>query len=210
MACSKRLSALEKAGYISSTSAEDFFKGNRQFTPFLLGINLHPLTKIYQLSSTYRRLVPETNRLLKYHLCLHQLILNDVRTKLAEDLSSYKMILNDPQLKTWSMIDPGRRKEFTPDLSYEMETSILAVEVERTLKSDCRYSERFGYFQSSNYSHVLYVYVNEAHLPTLLSHSGTARQFAFSHYLNPTLVFSNTWGHMHLNEWIKKVNSVFL
>lgn len=208
MSCSKRLRALEATGYITSISASAFFRGNNQFTPFLLGLNLHPLTRIYQLSSTYRRQVPETNRLLKKHLCLHQLILNDVRVKLTSELRSFSLVLNDPQLKTWSIVDPGRRKEFTPDLSYEMDRFSLAIEVERTLKSDCRYTQRFGFYLGSSYTHVLYVYVNDAHLPTLLAHAGASRLFAFSHYLHPTEVFCRAWGYLKLNDWIDKVKSV--
>lgn len=206
--CSKRLRALEATDYIQSRTAIQFFRGNKVFTPLLLGLNIHPLTKIYSLSKTYRRQVPETNRLLKYHMCLHQLLLNDARSKLTSLMLGEDLVLNDPDLKLWSIVDSGRRKEFTPDLTFELKEGALAIELERTLKSENRYAERLGFFQHSSYSHVLYLYCNENHLPTLLRYAGSTRKIAFAHYLDPQRVFSNTWGHMPLVAWINKVTSV--
>lgn len=206
--CSRRLGALEDAGYISSKTASEIFRGKKDFTPYILGLNLHPLTRIYSLSQIYRKQVADTNRLLKTHLCLHQLLLNDVRESLKSELRDYKLTLNDPDLKNWSLIDAGRRKEFTPDLSFEAANFTLAIELERTMKSLNRYMERFGFYQTSSYSHVLYVYVNEGHLSSLLKYAGSSRMFAFSHYLKPSEVFSNTWGYMPLNDWVAKLNSL--
>jgi hypothetical protein len=208
VSCSKRLVALQAAGYISSQNATDVFKGKKDFTPMVLGLNIHPLTKIYSLSQTFRRQVPETNRLLKQHLVMHQLLLNHVRFKLKDQVEDYNLLLNDPQLKTWSLIDLGRRKEFTPDLSFEFDGHSLAIELERTLKSLNRYMERFAYFQTSSYTHVHYIYVNEGHLPTLIKYAGSSRIFGFSHYLNPTEVFSNAWGYMRLNDWVAKLKTI--
>lgn len=156
----------------------------------------------------FRRQIPETNRLLKQHLVMHQLLLNHVRFRLQNHVEDYKLLLNDPQMKTWSLIDLGRRKEFTPDLSFEFDRHSMAIELERTLKSLNRYMERFAYFQTSSYTHVHYIYVNEAHLPTLIKYSGSSRIFGFSHYLNPTEVFSNTWGYMPLNDWVAKLKTI--
>ncbi len=208
VSCSKRLIALQASGYLSSQTALEVFKGKKEFVPMILGLNVHPLTKIYSLSKVFRRQVPETNRLLKQHLVLHQLLLNDVRFKLKYHIEDYKVLLNDPQLKTWSLIDIGRRKEFTPDLSFEFEKHSMAIELERTLKSLNRYMERFAYFQTSSYTHVHYIYVNEGHLSTLLKYAGSSRIFGFSHYLNPTEVFSNAWGYMPLNDWIEKLKTI--
>ena len=207
--CGLRLRALARGKYLESTTANLFFKeAGKRFSSILLGLNIHPLTKIYTLSSVFRRQVSETNRLLKYDLCLHQLMLNDVRINLDHHITGYRLVLNDPQLKTWSIIDPGRRHEFTPDLSYESKNYSIAIELERTVKSLRRYMDRFGYYQSSVYTHVLYVYTAESHLATLLKYAGNSRRFAFAHYLKPNEVFSNVWGHMEINDWIKKLSSV--
>lgn len=207
--CSLRLRSLEVNNYVRATTSSEFFKGTGiKYSPLLMGLNIHPLTKIYTLSSVFRRQVSETNRLLKYDLCLHQLMLNDVRINLDHHITGYRLVLNDPQLKTWSIIDPGRRHEFTPDLSYESKNYSIAIELERTVKSLRRYMDRFGYYQSSVYTHVLYVYTAESHLATLLKYAGNSRRFAFAHYLKPNEVFSNVWGHMEINDWIKKLSSV--
>lgn len=208
VSCSKRLVALQASGYINSQNATDIFKGKKEFTPMILGLNVHPLTKIYSLSQLFRKQVPETNRLLKQHLVMHQLLLNHVRFQLKGHVEDYNLLLNDPQMKTWSLIDVGRRKEFTPDLSFEFDNHSMAIELERTLKSLNRYMERFAYFQTSCYTHVHYIYVNEGHLPTLLKYAGSSRMFGFSHYLNPTEVFSNTWGYMRLNDWVTKLKTI--
>ena len=205
----RRLIELENAHYIESKTAKDFFARDNKFTKIITGPEITSRTKIYYLSKAFRRQVSETNRILKYDLCLHQILLNDVRIKLQNIIQNYELILNDPQLKQMTSVDAGRRKEFTPDLSFEGNEFKLAIEYERLIKSSNRYSQRFGFFQNSSYSHVLYVYSNEEILKTLLDLVGTNRKFAFAHYLNPELIFSNTWGYMEINSWIKKVQSVY-
>ena len=212
--CSHRLCSLQKFSYIKMINASDYFKGaNNRFTPILLGLGLNTKTKIICLTSQFRKQIPDTNRLLKHNLCLHQLLLNDARIKLNSYLENYSLVLNDPQLKTWSLIDAGRRKEFTPDLSYESsvfsdQKFSLAIELERTLKNQNRYLEKFNFYDTSSYTHVLYLYVYESHLTTLLNYSGRIRKYAFAHYLKPQEVFSNTWGYLNINDWVKKVQSI--
>lgn len=209
-ACSRRLNSLLKNGYLKSTTIRDFFlKNNKKgFFPHLLALGVKGTTKLYYLDSGYRKIIPETNRLLKPDLCLHQLILNDVRFFIEDTLVNTRFLLSDPQVKILSGLQFGRRVEFTPDISVESAKYIIAVELERTAKSLNRYRARFWYYKDSVYTHVLYFYINEAHLKMLLKQAGTSRKFGFAHYLRPNQVLSKAWGYLELQEWIAKVESI--
>lgn len=208
--CSKRLRLLEEHKYITSYKIGDYFTSQRSkgFFPHMLGLGIRSQTQIYQLSRSYRKLVSETNRLLKPDLVLHQLILNDVRFFLEDSISDCRFMLNDPQIKTLSNFSSGRRKEFTPDISIENSDYIIAVELERTVKSLNRYSSRFWFYKDSIYSHVLYYYVNETHLKMIMKQAGQSRKIGFAHYLRPNQVLTVAWGYLTLSEWIAKVQSI--
>ena len=208
--CSKRLNMLQENKYLSSKTIKQYFVENNQkgFFPHLIALGFKGNTKIYFLNSIYRKLVPETNRLLKPDLCLHQLILNDMRFFLEENISDARFLLSDPQVKILSEFQSGRRKEFTPDISVEHKNYIMAVELERTIKSKNRYASRFGFYRDSSYTHVLYFYVNEGHLNMILKQSGNSRKVGFAHYLRPNQVLTKAWGYLEFNEWVAKVESI--
>lgn len=208
--CSKRLNLLERNQYLQSKTLKEHFhnENSKGFFPHLLGLGIKGSSKIYFLSSRYRKIIPETNRLLKTDLCIHQLILNKIRFFLEDTVPEARFFLSDPQVKILSDFQSGRRKEFTPDISVEHKEYIMAVELERTAKSKNRYTSRFWYYKDSTYTHVLYYYVNEAHLNMLLKQAGTARKFGFAHYLRPHQVLSRPWGYLELTEWIAKVQSI--
>ena len=208
--CSRRLLLLKQLGYLRVQSLRDIFfvkkAGSRQvessnsvpletindreggelissfFFPYLLGLGIKSNVLIYSLSANYRSQINETNRLLKKDLCIHQLLLNDIFFYLSKTLQS-EFILSDPKIKILSKIDFSRPLDFTPDLAIESKNICIAVELERTIKSMNRYLERFHYYQNSNYSHVIYYYVKESHLKTLLDYVGTV---SYTHLTLPT------------------------
>ena len=208
--CSKRLILLVQHNYITSKALKDYLGGTgmKGFFPYLLGLGINGNSKLYFLAPLYRKTVPETNRLLKPDLCLHQLMLNSVRFFLEDQMAEARFFLSDPQVQILSDFQLGRRKEFTPDISVEHKDYIMAVELERTVKSKNRYASRFWYYKDSTYTHVLYFYVNEAHLNTILKQAGPSRKFGFAHYLRPNQVLSKAWGYLDVNEWIDKVQSI--
>lgn len=212
-ACAHRLSTLSQNNYVTRSTIKDLFptgsaaSSGRRFFPYLLGAGLHPSAAIYRLSDVYLKQIGLTKRLLKPNLCIHQLLLNEVRSVLEKELQC-TFLLNDPKLTILSDIHFDRLKEFTPDLSFESQDQKIAVELERTQKSLNRYQMRFHYYKQSAYTHVLYYYVNESHLKMLLSSAGTARKFAFAHYLKPTELLSNTWGYLTLQEFITRVSQI--
>lgn len=207
--CSQRMILLEKSSYVVSRRIKDYLsqEESKGFFPHLLGLGINGNAKIYFLSTPYRKLISETNRLLKPDLCLHQLLLNKIKFYLEDNISDARFLLSDPQVKILSEFQSGRRKEFTPDISVEHTNYIMAVELERTIKSKNRYLARFWYYKDSTYTHVLYYYVNKAHLSMLLKQAGTARKFGFAHYLRPNQILSKAWGYLELREWMDKVQS---
>lgn len=213
---SNRLVLLEKNQYLKSHNLKSYLtESNSKFFPYIQGLGINPKTKIYTLHNVFKRQFSETNRLIKKDLLLHQLLLNDiyffisdqVLSELNPDLKS-TLVLNDPEHKLLATVDITKRKEFTPDLTILSGEMCLSVELERTAKNQNRYQERFWFYEDSSFTHVIYFYVNESHLPNLLKYSGLARKFCFAHYLKPELVFSNIFGHMQLNSWINKINTV--
>ncbi|MFZ3229925.1 MAG: hypothetical protein WA160_06960 [Pseudobdellovibrio sp.] len=209
--CSARLIELEKNLYITSIKAVDYLNDknpNSIYFPYLLSLGITPKTKIYYLHQCYRRQFSETNRLLKKDLCLHQLLLNDVRFYIEDTFKDERIILNDPESKILADIDMTKRKEFTPDLTILSKKFSLAIELERTIKGQNRYMNRFWYYEDSSYTHILYFYVNESHLKSLLQYAGTSYQFGFAHYKQPQKIISNVFGFMHLKDWINKVSDI--
>lgn len=209
--CSKRICKLKSAGYIEDISVLDVFFGKDSqvvpyYFPYILGLNINKKTRILRLTKEYKRQFSNTNSLLKRHICIHQLMLNEVRFFLEDNLKG--IMLNDPKVKVLSHIDAGYRKEFVPDLSIESKNAKIAIELERTVKSKNRYSSKFYYYMDSIYTHVLYYYIDEKQLKTLVDYAGSSRKFGFSHYKEPNLVLSNTWGYLSLNDFITKVNSI--
>ncbi len=211
--CSRRLLKLTEAEYVVQLPIESVFptgargKINRRYFPYLMGVGLRAGMVVYRLSDIYLRQVGQTIKLIKPSLVLHQLLLNDVRLLLEKEISA-TFVLNDPKLTVLSEIDFNRRKEFTPDLSFECADYHFAIELERTLKSRSRYLMRFTHYDDSAYTHVLYIYVNERHLKSLRESAGTSRKIAFAHYLKPTELLSNTWGYLTPQEFIERVNHI--
>jgi len=208
---SRRLKHLEAFLYIRSELAKNYLAANDKSTsyfPYLMSLGIHPKTKIYYLNSIFRKQFPETNRLLKKDLCLHQIMLNEIRFSLEKTFPDEKLVLNDPDHKLLSEIDLTKRKEFTPDLMILNKKYSIAVELERTAKGMNRYQKKFWYYEDSSFTHVLYFYVNEGHLKALRSYAGLSRKFAFSHYYKPNLVISNTFGHMELIDWVTKLSKL--
>lgn len=209
--CSLRLRKLEKAQIITLHKVRDYLlkdRLNKRFFPIISNINIHSQSKVVTLSDQYLKLVSNTKSLLGSSLLIHQLLLNDIRIFLGETLQGVDFFLNDPQLQVLSDLQPGRLKEFTPDLSIEQNSMKIAIELERTIKAQNRYHARFSYYRDSVYTHVIYYYLDESHLKMIQEAAGQNRKFGFAHYTRPNQVLSKAWGYLTLNEWISKVNSI--
>ena len=141
-------------------------------------------------------------------MILHQLMLNEVLFFVQDEIQDARFILPDPETHFYGDLQPGRRKEITPDLSVEHKDFVLAVELERTQKNLLEYTGRMEFYRESIYTHVLYVYASDNQRASLVKAAGRSRKFAFAHFNNPNRLATESWGPISLNDWIKKVISI--
>jgi Cft2 family RNA processing exonuclease len=207
--CSKRLDKLQFFRYLGSKKLFDFFRSGKTnqvkqgYFPHLLNLNISPRQKIYFIHREYARGFGKSSKLFKSSMVLHQLIMNELRVFLDEEIA-HKMLFNDPKLQILSSIQSGRNKEIVPDLSYEYNKVKIAVELERTPKGMIRYFERFSFFRDSIYTHIIYYYTDERQLKNLLKRAGNSPKFAFAHYQFPDELYSPAFGPINLNDFIHK------
>ena len=207
--CSMRLQKLCYFKYLDRKKLADFFQSSRKggvrqgYFPHLLNLNIKPNHQIYFIHREYAKGYGKSSKLFKPSMILHQLIMNDLRVFLDEEIA-HKILLNDPKLQIVSSIQFGRNKEIVPDLSYEYNKVKIAIELERTPKGMVRYFERFSFFRDSIYTHVIYYYTDECQLKNLLKRAGHSTKFAFAHYKFPDELYSNTFGPLSLNDFLHK------
>jgi hypothetical protein len=208
----RRIQHLIEANILECFTIHNLYKNkddhlSKAYFPYLVELDIDQSTRIIQLSENYRQIMFFTKKLLKRNIIIHQLMLNEVRFYL-ENKVSFKYLLNDPKLTLLSEIHSDRVREFTPDLSFESDKYKIAIELERTIKSQRRYSDRFLYFTQSPYTHIIYYYTQEKTKKFLLKMSYYERRLGFSYFKNPGVVFSPAWGYMSLNEYIEAVKNI--
>ena len=209
----KALKRLEIGGYLEVFSLKEALcasklGSNSGYMPYILEIGVNNRTRIIGLSKRIRSQWGLSGSLLKWNLIIHQLLLGQLRCKVEALTSSFRLMLNEPELKLVSSFSPGRRTDICPDFCIEWgarEDFRIAFELERTLKSRERYLSRLRFFEDSVYSGVVYATTSEKHLKSLMSYSRTESRFGFCHYTDPNKVFSPVHGPMTLNEFIRHV-----
>ena len=206
--CSRRLKKMCFFKYLEKKSFLDFFgckNGTKhKYFPHLLNLNIRPQQQIYFVGREYAKGFGKSGQIFKPSMILHQLILNDIRVYLEEQVV-HKWSLNDPKLKILSYVEHSRNEDIVPDLSLEYDSVRLAIEVERTPKGKIRYFKRFNFFRESIYSHIIYYYTDECQLRPLLERAGVSRKFAFAHYKTPNELYSNVFGLIDLHTFIHRV-----
>ena len=205
--CSERLDKLCFFGYLDKKKLIDFFKNpntketSQGYWPHLNNLNVSPIQKVYFINRKYSKGYGKSQSLFKPSMVLHQLILNDVRG-FIEDEIKHKWVHNDPYLKILSSVEFGRSGEIIPDLSVECDNLKFAVEVERTPKGRARYFKRVNYFRDSVYTHVVYYYTDECQLKPLLDRVGLDKKFSFAHYTTPNKLINPVFGTMSLLDFV--------
>jgi len=208
--CSTRLKRLMEAGYLSRKPLVDLFRFSSQnkirpsYFPHILNLNVSARQKIYFINRNYSKGYGKSAQLYKTSMILHQLILNDIRLFLEEEVV-HKRLVNDPKVKIIADTIFGKNKGTVPDLTLEYNKVKVAIELERTPKGRSRYLWRFQNFMSSNYTHVIYYYTDETQLKTLLKMAGVRGKFAFAHYRTPNELYSNVFGLLDINSFLHKV-----
>ncbi|OFZ54110.1 MAG: hypothetical protein A2428_08715 [Bdellovibrionales bacterium RIFOXYC1_FULL_54_43] len=164
----KRSQRLEKIGLLESKNAVDCAAATRGGVRGLvtsLNIKRKRLNslKIYRVSKGVRRRLPNGNtELCDDRFVKHQLLLSEVRMRVERCLQgkTYK-ILNDPE------IDAETRTRMygaslVPDLVFRGEDVNVAVELERSDKSEFDLMLRFSRYRDSGYNKIIYFCESEA------------------------------------------------
>lgn len=205
--CSRRISQLVHTKYIQEESVKNLLCIEREgsiYFPHLQNLDLKASNKIYYINRNFSRAFGKSKKLFKRSMIMHQLILNDIRSFLVDRIQ-HKYLLNDPKISILSAITGKRPTESIPDLSLEFGDIKIAVEVERSLKTNHEYRSKVFNFERSCYSHVLYFYTNENILRKLMQRTRHSSKFGFAHYAQPNDIFSPVWGILDVNSFIHKV-----
>ena len=206
--CRKRLHRLIRAGYLESIpidiilKTDELKRNNSSAMPVILDLSIKPGSKIYRLTKQYRALWHTNQSLMKRSLVLHQLLVNESLELIKSSLVS-NYILNEPEIKILSPFSVGRRSEICPDFSFENEKYKVAFEVERVIKSKSRYSRKLIFYRDSIYTHVIYLYAFEKHLPTFLELTKYERKVGLAHYRQPDKIYSSFWGPQNLKTFLE-------
>lgn len=206
--CSRRLTKLRKLELISSdTLLNVLFQKNAdkaaKTLPFVMEMDISKKSHIYRLGKEFRRKFAFSDGLVKPNMVMHQLYLNDLRKKI-EKLIPHKFVLHDPKIKVISRVEGWRHDSIRPDLSFEFNKFKVAVEFERTRKSESRYYEKFLYFQSSIYTHVIYYTLDKRNLDHLISQVRPFSKIAVASFFEPEEVYHNIYGHIDLATFLRK------
>ena len=110
--CSRRLGQLRCSGYLGKRTILEAITGqpkmskNVKYFPHLLNINLDSRDEIYFINRKYAKAFGRSAKLFKPNMVLHQLILNEVRHFLDEEIP-HQIVLNDSKVKISAKKEAG-------------------------------------------------------------------------------------------------------
>ncbi len=206
--CSIRLKKLRAHGYIETNRPIELFLSPQErkegkLFPYLAEYHFHHRTQIYCLSRAFRTKYAFSDTLLKRQIVIHQLLLNDLRTRLEKEIEP-ESILNDPKIKVVTRVEMGRHEEIRPDLSFESKGFKAAIELERTIKSKSRYYEKFLYYDSSVYTHVIYYITDRRKIEPFLKLTRQFKKIAVGYSREPEELYHNLYGRIDLKNFLLK------
>lgn len=178
-----------------------------QCFPHLLHMKLGPESKLYTLSKAMRGLLPEYDNVFKNDILLHQLYLGECRSFYSKRIC-HDQLFSEYELKIFAGLIQDRNADIEPDLSLESKGVRVAIELERTKKEKARYFSKFYDYYDSSYTHVLYVFMNQRTLSSVLGYTKIYRKIGFSLFDNLSEVYSPNYGKLSLEEWIGRISSI--
>jgi hypothetical protein len=112
---------------------------------------------IYRIAPALRRQIPFADgRHSEDHLMKHQLQLNEVRRHIEACLAADKyIVLTDVELRSESCIG-NQQADLVPDLVFRGEGFDIAVELERSNKSESQLLLRFARYRDSRFTKIIY------------------------------------------------------
>jgi hypothetical protein len=206
--CYARLKRLAACGFVAKSSATNLFltqkeRAEGKLFPFISEFNLNPNTQIYYLARKFRAKYAFSEGLLKKEMVLHQLMLNELREFLEKEIP-HNTVLTDTKIRVISRVERGRHEKIRPDLSFEFGSFKVAVELERTIKSKARYYERFLYYETSLYTHVIYYTTNRKKLEHLIERARPFQKIGIAYLKSPLEVYHNILGFLSLQTFLRK------
>ncbi len=204
--CWKRLHFLKKAGFVEGVSVEGL-KSISQAAYWqaadLLAVSKEDLWKyrIYRLAPRLRPRRMGADMLGEPMYWRHQIQLNGVR-KLCEELVPDALILTDPDVRQELAGLGSTEDALIPDLVLRGSGREVAVEMERTMKSDRQYYDRFITYRDSHYSHVLYFCETDKIFRKVADLSGSFPRIRVSSLLNKRMVFRSSTGFEPIEEFL--------
>jgi DNA-binding Lrp family transcriptional regulator len=207
--CSRRLSQLERAGFIDRKTLKSYFQSSqaKYYFPHLLPLGVNQNTQIISLSARLRKFYPDYDLVFRKDILLHQLYLGKVRRHFSERFKN-DLILSEYEMKTLSNLIIDRNSDVHPDLSFERGEIRLALEMERTKKAFDRYFSKFYNFYDSSYSHVLYVFINQKSMASVLGMTKIYRKIGFALMSNLNEVYSPVFGKLLFDDWFSRIEAI--
>lgn len=204
----KRVHILKKEGLVESKKYLEMLgflqKKSSKFLNILSHSEIKPSTQIYIPTKKVMELYNFTHQTMRPHQVTHQLLLAKVQSKLSPLLIGESSISHEPLVKLENEFTLGRDQALVPDLIYKSGELNLAIELERVPKSLGRYLKKSGLYFSSNFTHILYVCLDEMTLRTLLRVFSSNLNAAVSLVSEPDQLHTRHFGRLQFKEWIKK------
>jgi hypothetical protein len=173
-----RINKLSQVGLVEAvplTTIKQFSQSNYFTTAKdLLGASRTDIWKykVYRLGERFRKRWPSTGKLADVKIWRHQLMVNELRAVFEKKFPG-ALFLNDLQVteELWqfrSFREGNFGRVVIPDLTVQIGERKIAVEIERTRKSENEYYFRLLDFRDGDYSQLLYYCESERIFKTLL------------------------------------------
>ena len=195
---SRRLNKLQKNGYLRMESVRE-----KNVLKNLDKRSLNLVERSHKIISLKKSHLDSYEYLrLNQAKITHQIVLFALKEQLEKML--YVPAVFDNEIKERKgTLESGDHEPY-PDLYFEGRDFKLAVELELHIKSQNRYDLKIIDYRNSSYSHVLYVVGTLRKKEKLLEYFAYKDGIGVSHYGEPEIVFSYSYGKLSLLEWLRK------
>lgn len=191
----KRCHALKKMGLLEACRAIECARktpsGVRGFAASMkISMKKVPKMVVYRIPTEVRRDLPFADGPhCDDHLLKHQLLLNDVRRRIEKCLGSGGyMVLTDVELQAEARIGTAQNP-LVPDLVFRGQDLDIAIELERSVKTESDLLVRFDQYRDSRYTKVIYFCETEGIRRRVTRMAQLFRRIAVADLMNPERVF---------------------
>jgi len=196
--CQERLHWLKRANLVESlpfTTLKSVSLGTYRQAIDILSLSKQDIWKfrVYRLTERLRKRRAGAESFGEPIMWKHQLQLNGIR-KFAEDWFPEAVILTDPDIQAEERRLKMGRSLPVADLVVRTARREIAIEVERTRKTETEYHLRFLDYRDSHYSHVLYFCEGERLFNKVAELANGIAKIGVSRLLSPHTVFQQGSG----------------